>query len=362
MQDLAKPEQVELAKKGVREWNEWRKANPVLQVDLSGADLSWASLRHASLRGANLNRADLRAVNLTGACLVGADLREANITVGEDRLGAFVLGARLNDADLSGANLIGAKLNRADLSGANLTEAILFDTDLTEADLTGAILHKATLSATRFTDVDLSEAVGLETCSHFGRSWIGIEAIVKSHASIPESFLRGAGVPEPFITQMKALVGAMSPIQFYSCFISYSSKDQEFAARLHADLQSKGVRCWFAPEDLKIGDKFRTRIDESIRVFDKLLLVLSEHSISSPWVEEEVGAALERERDGRSVLFPIRLDDAVMDSNTAWAASLRRMRHIGDFRKWKDHDAYQTVLTRLMRDLQNEAAIPTAAR
>lgn len=41
---------------------------------------------------------------------------------------------------------------------------------------------------------------------------------------------------------------------------------------LHADLQSKNVRCWFAPEDLKIGDKFRTRIEESIRVYDKLMV------------------------------------------------------------------------------------------
>jgi TIR domain len=51
---------------------------------------------------------------------------------------------------------------------------------------------------------------------------------------------------------------------------------------LHADLQQANVRCWFAPEDLKIGDKFRTRIDESIRLYDKLMVVLTEHSIRSP--------------------------------------------------------------------------------
>jgi uncharacterized protein YjbI with pentapeptide repeats len=54
-------------------------------------------------------------------------------------------------------------------------------------------------------------------------------------------------------------------IQFYSCFISYSTQDQEFAQRLHADLQAKNLRCWFAPEDLKIGDRFQGRIEESIR-------------------------------------------------------------------------------------------------
>jgi hypothetical protein len=90
---------------------------------------------------------------------------------------------------------------------------------------------------------------------------------------------------------MRSLVA--HPIQFYSCFISYSSKDQEFADRLYADLQNKGVRCWFAPEDLKIGDRIRDRIDESIRLRDKLLLILSESSIASEWVEHEVESALE---------------------------------------------------------------------
>ncbi len=142
----------------------------------------------------------------------------------------------------------------------------------------------------------------------------------------------GAGVPEDFIRYMKSLAG--NPIEFYSCFISYSSQDDDFARRLHADLQQNKVRCWFAPEDLKIGEKFRTRIAESIRVYDKLMVILTEHSLASPWVEEEVEAALEKERKqrGKLVLFPIRLDDAVMNTDQAWAASLRRTRHIGDFR------------------------------
>ena len=209
---------------------------------------------------------------------------------------------------------------------------------------------------------------------HRAPSTIGIDTIYKSKGNIPEVFLRGAGVPEDFITYMKSLVG--KAIDFYSCFISYSSKDDAFAQRLHADLQQKGVRCWFAPEDLKIGDKFRTRIDESIRVYDKLMVILSENSIRSPWVEDEVEAALEKERQkpglgirdtghgqgaaalekerkpGNTVLFPIRLDDAVMETDQAWAASLRRTRHIGDFRAWKDHDQYQKSFERLLRDLK----------
>ena len=158
-------------------------------------------------------------------------------------------------------------------------------------------------------------------------------------------------MPDEFIAYIGSMVGR--PIEFYSCFISYSTNDQEFAERLHADLQAKGVRCWFAPEDLKIGDRFQERIEESIRVHDKLLLVLSENSVVSPWVEREVQAAFEREhRSKKLVLFPIRVDEAVMEATKAWAADIRRTRHIGEFGNWRDHDSYKKALERLLRDLK----------
>ena len=72
------------------------------------------------------------------------------------------------------------------------------------------------------------------------------------------------------------------------------------------------MRCWFAPHDMPIGDRDPHAIDEAIRLRDKLLLVLSESAIASDWVEKEVEAAFEREREtGGTMLFPIRLDAAV---------------------------------------------------
>src|SRR5213079_1416055 len=107
-----------------------------------------------------------------------------------------------------------------------------------------------------------------------------------------------------------------------------------------------------------IGDPFRQRIDESIRLHDKLLLILSEHSVNSPWVQDEVEAALERERrEKRLVLFPIRIDGAVMETEQAWAASIRRTRHIGDFTRWKKHDSYRKAFERLLRDLKAEGVV-----
>jgi hypothetical protein len=222
--------------------------------------------------------------------------------------------------------------------------------------LEGAVFSEAIAGFTIFKEVDLGVAIGLERMFHQFPSSIDIETLHVSGGRIPEAFLRGSGVPESFVVQIPALVAAMQPIQFYSCFISYSSKDQEFADRLHADLQSKGVRVWFAPHDMKIGARIRPTIDESIRVYDKLLLVLSEHSVSSQWVEQEVETALtkEREPEGKTVLFPVRIDDAVMEIKSGWPALLKNTRNVGDFTDWKDHDSYQRAFDRLLRDLKAE--------
>ena len=150
--------------------------------------------------------------------------------------------------------------------------------------------------------------------------------------------------------EAERLLGAVAG--FHSCFISYSSDDEAFARRLRTDLTQRGVQCWFAPEDMKIGDKIRERIHRSIWSYDRLLLILSAASVSSAWVETEVETALAKEADQGPVLFPVRLDNAVMTMNIGWAAEVRRTRHIGDFRRWKEHDEYERALGRLLRDLK----------
>lgn len=337
---MANEQQLEMLKRSVDEWNAWRRKHSGVQPDLRGADLYKAILSDADLIASDLTGAHLTHVNLSGADLSFADLGAADFSYSD--LG----GATFNNADLFDARLVETDLHRADLTGADFF-SVLFD----HTKLEGADFTEAQLNVTIFAGIDLSEVKGLETIIHHGPSTIGIDTIYKSRGEIPEKFLRGCGVPDTFIAFSKSLVG--KAIEYYSCFISYSSQDEEFAKRLYADLQSNGVRCWFAPEDLKIGDRFRTRIDEAIRVHDKLLLVLSESSIRSDWVQTEVEAAFERERrDKRTVLFPVRLDATVMETEAAWAADIRRMRQIGDFTSWKQHDGYKLAFDRLMRDLK----------
>jgi uncharacterized protein YjbI with pentapeptide repeats len=370
-------EHVSVVRRGAAAIARWRKkAAPPRRLDLSGSNLSGVLLTGANLTGADLTGADLSGARLTDAELARADLTGADLS-GADLTTADLSDAMLADAYLSEAHLIGATLESAKLPGADLERADLTDTNLSYADLNDAHLFEANLSGadfryvyldganlshceliqTVFIDVDLSRVVGLESIEHLGPSTLDWGTLQRSWP-LPEAFLRGCGLPDQLITFLPSLLTA-NPIQYYPVFISYSSQDDEFARRLYNDLQGSHVRCWFAPEDLKIGARTRVGIDEAIRVHDKLLLVLSEHSVASDWVEQEVETAMERERKtGRLVLFPIRIDDAVFDQESGWAAHLRRTRNIGDFTKWKDHDAYRPAFQRVLRDLKQEITSP----
>jgi hypothetical protein len=69
-----------------------------------------------------------------------------------------------------------------------------------------------------------------------------------------------------------------------------------------------------------------------------------------------VTTALSKERIRKEVvLFPVRIDHAVMQTSEAWARLLRGQRNIGDFSRWKEHDSYQKSFERLMRDLRIES-------
>src|SRR5215471_8914211 len=310
---MANPEHLQILKQGVEALHQWRMQHHWdITLDLSGANFN----------GTDLFRANLSHANLRGASLGGANLSWAHLVM----------------ADLSGANLFGANLSRADLSRADMSHVRLSDTV--------------------FGDTDLSAVRGLETCHHGGPSTLDHRTLARS-GPLPLVFLRGCGLPEALIEYLPSLLG--EPSQFYSCFISYSSADEAFCRRLHGRLQDAGLRVWFAPHDIQGGQKLHEQIDQAIRVYDKLLLVLSAHSMQSPWVEFELRRARRREvAEQRRILFPVRLVDyeaikawECFDADTAkdLATEIREY-YIPDFTAWKDHDAFEAAVDRLLRDLK----------
>lgn len=368
---MANEEQVRVLKRGGEEWNQWFRLNLDVKIDLSGANLTKVYAPGVNLPRANLAGADLSKATLRGAYLHHAILDDANLST-----------ATLEEADLKKASFKRANLTRchfgsanfsdADLTGADLSEAILISTNLTNANLRDAKVTTAVMGLTIFSKNNLDEIIGLNDVRHMNKSFVSTETLRSCKGNIPLTFLRGCGLSDWEIESVKLYKPGLDSqqvtditykihqlylgggIQYYSCFISYSSKDEGFAKQLHDDLQNNGVRCWFAIEDMKIGDQIRPTIDQQIRRRDKLLVILSENSVRSEWVGDEVEAALEEEgKSDRLVLFPIRLDDTVMSARDDWAAKIKRRRHIGDFSNWKDKASYQKVFERLLRDLKS---------
>lgn len=330
---MANPEHLEILKQGVEAWNKWRRENrDDIRLDLSGADLV--------------------QTNLTNADLAYVDLVDANLSF------ANLANADLSYADLSLVNLFSANLYNADLSGTDL-----YRVNFSGAVLMGANFTGAGLALTAFVDNNLSEVKGLETVEHFAPSSIGVDTLYNSAGKIPKEFLRGCGVPDDFIAFIPSHFGIQQAIQFYSCFISYSTKDEEFARRLYWRMRDEKLRVWFAPEDAQGGKKLFEQIERAIQVHDRLLIVLSEQSLKSKWVMTEIRRARKVElKENRRKLFPIRLVD--YETLQAWEcfdadtgedlATEVREYHIPDFSNWKEHDDFEKAFERLLRDLRAE--------
>lgn len=316
-----KQKHLSLLKQGANVWNKWRDENPSIKPDLSQTEL-----RNLKLHDTNFSHTDLAGCDFYGTSLHGSDFSFAYLG-GTAFVGTVLSGTKFFQAEIYGTQFIKSLLHGANFSNSRMRDAV-------------------------FCDVDISLVEGLDKIIHLGSSTIGIDTMYKSGGHIPKDFLRGTGTPENFIDQIIPL--ASWGIQMYhSCFISYSNHDENFVKKLHSDLLGKGVRCWFAPEDMKIGERIRSSIDKSINKHDKLLLVLSKHSIASQWVEKEVETAFELEsRQGQTILFPIRIDHVVMDTEIAWAADIRRTRHIGDFTHWGNTNMYGEELSRLLSSLK----------
>ena len=355
---MANPEHLAILKQGVKVWNAWRRNNADVMPNLDSHDLNGtilsgvnffgADLSYVKFKGTDLTRADLRNAFINNADLSNANLSDANLAL-----------SQISETDLAQANLSNADLSHtyildSDLENANFENANFNGAALRISNLLGANFSRAHLQWTVFADVDLSTVRCLETVIHSGPSTIGIDTIARSRGEIPEVFLRGCGVPDTFITYARSLTG--KAFEFYSSFISHSTKDKRFCERLYADLQAKAVRVWYFPEDAKWGETVWGEIDSSIKIYDKLIVVCSGNSLQSVPVQREIERALNREdKEGKGILFPIRIDDYIFNTweHPRKADVLAKV--VGDFSGW-EHDAakYEKAFDKLLKGLQAE--------
>ncbi len=111
----------------------------------------------------------------------------------------------------------------------------------------------------------------------------------------------------------------------YDLFISYSSKDALAAEAAKHYLESKGVRCWKAPECVAPGQVWEEAITSAIDNTYGMLLIWSSHSQSSKQVTRELSLAAA----GEKIIIPLRIEPitpsgtfAYYLTNTHWIDAL----------------------------------------
>ncbi len=326
---MANPKHYELLKSGVAAWNQWRKDEPNVWPDLIGAPL-----RNLSLDGVNLENTNLHRADLESASLVNAKLRNVN----------------LKEAILKSANLSGATLQESNLYGADVREANLEGTDLRDANLSrarfdGARLYRAIFESTSFDSGLLTGALGIDTIYHKDPWSIDVRTLRDTARILDErphlreavvSFYRNAQVPESLLTDYLSI--RIGTPNWYTCFVSYSHQDSDFANSLCGNLGNRGIPYWRDSDlGIAVGSDILAALTRAIVANDKVLLCCSEFSLTSSWVDEEIGLALDKEqRLDRNVLLPLDIDGYIRSRWCSPHAALLSRRLVADFTGWRD--------------------------
>lgn len=109
-------------------------------------------------------------------------------------------------------------------------------------------------------------------------------------------------------------------------FISYSSKDKEFARWLAVDLANSGHKPWLDEWDIRVGESIPKKINEGIRESDFVIVIFTENSVCSNWVETEWQAKYWDEiQAGKVKVIPVLLRDCKIPV-------LLKMKKYADFR------------------------------
>jgi uncharacterized NAD(P)/FAD-binding protein YdhS len=103
-------------------------------------------------------------------------------------------------------------------------------------------------------------------------------------------------------------------------------------------------------EDRENDELLRSRIAEGIRCSRVALVVISEASASSSWVEFEVIEAMQG-REARQQPFILGLETESIGRNAEWYVTLRESGHVRDFTGWRDEQAFVCAVEKLKCEL-----------
>lgn len=132
-----------------------------------------------------------------------------------------------------------------------------------------------------------------------------------------------------------------------SVFISYSSKDTEIVNEVVNMLETSGISYWKAPEMIPAGSNYAKEIPRVICECNIFLLIISEDSQHSIWVEKEIDFAI----NNRKVIVPLKLTEGKLtDMFSFYLNNIQMVNYNGNLKK-----ALKVLRTRIETLLSKES-------
>ena len=92
-------------------------------------------------------------------------------------------------------------------------------------------------------------------------------------------------------------------------FLSYALADGKIARKLCDKLESAGISVWYATRDIMPGDNFLQSVNNAFQQCSVFVCILSEVSMKSSYVLDELGAAFRRARRHDDIcILPVLVD------------------------------------------------------
>jgi len=144
---------------------------------------------------------------------------------------------------------------------------------------------------------------------------------------------------------------------YLTCFICYGQPDLEFAKKLVADLEARGVPCWVYYRDATPGAQTQTEIIEKRRAAAKVIVLCSYKSLMQDGLLSEIDDQI---RENQQRMIPLSLDELWQHRNyhVSWnARDLKPFLLDKNYADFHDESAYEASLARLFVALERKLTI-----
>ena len=247
--------------------------------------------------------------------------------------------------------LINVNFGKSDLTNVNFKNAFLNGANFTDAILDRANFKNAELGRTLFLNTNLSDVKGLDETKNVTGSEISFSTLTKSSFQVSEKFMRNAGVSLGLIEDLRR--GKRIATKYSTCFLSYSSRNKEFAQKIYYSLLEAGVRVYWDASNLLAGEYLDVQLINAIKENDRTITIFSEYSCESRWVLKEVQAAMHYKPKG---FIPVRICTVERIKNFIEKNEIKpdilELYPILNFTNWEDEEVFEVMKDKLLLSLR----------